>query len=63
MIGYILLFFVGGPLIFAIGNLVLGPLFNRRIPMRVHFRSFIVATAIYLTRAGLFYYFVLSHYV
>ena len=47
MIGYILLFFVGGPLIFAIGNLVLGPLFNRRIPMRVHFRSFIVATAIY----------------
>ncbi|MCU5745225.1 hypothetical protein N9R04_00630 [Staphylococcus sp. SQ8-PEA] len=60
--GYLLLFFLGGPVVLAIGNLVLGPIFNKKVPLRIHFRSFIVATAIYLICAGLFYYFILSHY-
>lgn len=30
MNGYLILFFLGGPIILAIGNLVLGPIFNKK---------------------------------
>ncbi|WP_436854662.1 hypothetical protein [Staphylococcus caeli] len=59
MNGYILLFFLSGPLVLAIGNLVLGPIFNKRIPFKVHVRSFMVGTMVYLLGAALLYYFVL----
>ena len=29
---YLLIFFLGGPIVLAIGNLVLGPIFNKKIP-------------------------------
>jgi len=56
---YILLFFLSGPLILALGNLVLGPIFNKRIPFKVQVRSFMVGTMVYLLGAALLYYFVL----
>ncbi|SCS70283.1 hypothetical protein [Staphylococcus caeli] len=56
---YILLFFLSGPLILALGNLVLGPIFNKKIPFKVQFRSFMAGTMVYLLGAALLYYFVL----
>ncbi|WP_235980489.1 hypothetical protein [Staphylococcus durrellii] len=57
---YLILFFLAGPVILAIGNLVLGPIFNKRIPFRIQVRSFIVSSVIYLICAGLLYHFFLS---
>lgn len=59
MNGYIILFFLGGPLILAIGNLILGPIFNKTIPFKVQVRSFMVGSMVYLLGAALLYYFVL----
>ena len=40
--GYIILFFIAGPVIIGVGNLILGPIFNKRTPLHVQFRSFII---------------------
>ncbi|MEX3447318.1 hypothetical protein QJ738_08410 [Staphylococcus warneri] len=48
---YTILFFIAGPLIIGIGNLILGPIFNKRVPFHVHVRSFVVGTVIYLILA------------
>ncbi|AVQ35444.1 hypothetical protein [Staphylococcus kloosii] len=56
----LILFFLAGPIILAIGNLILGPIFNKKIPFRIQMRSFIVSTIIYLICAGLLYHFFLS---
>lgn len=61
MNGYIILFFLAGPIILAISNLVLGPLSKKGIPFRIHFRAFMISSVIYLLCAGLLYYFVLRH--
>ena len=61
MNGYLILFFLGGPIILAIGNLVLGPIFNKKIPFHIHFRSFMVGTLVYLLGAPALYYFVLQN--
>ena len=33
--GYIILFFIAGPVIIGVGNLILGPIFNKRTPLHV----------------------------
>lgn len=60
MNGYLLIFFLGGPIILAIGNLVLGPIFNKKIPFKIQFRSFMVGTMVYLLGAVALYYLVLQ---
>ncbi|MCG7338216.1 hypothetical protein MHZ36_02830 [Staphylococcus sp. ACRSN] len=60
MNGYLILFFLGGPIVLAIGNLILGPIFNRQIPFAIHLRSFIVATLLYLIGATVLYFLVLQ---
>ncbi|PHK50284.1 hypothetical protein [Staphylococcus edaphicus] len=60
MNNYLILFFVGGPIVLAIGNLVLGPIFNKKIPFHIQFRSFMVGTLVYLLCAAVLYYFVLQ---
>lgn len=60
MSGYLILFFLGGPIVLAISNLLLGPIFNKKIPFKIHFRSFMVGTMVYLLGASLIYYFVLQ---
>ena len=42
--GYIILFFIAGPVIIGVGNLILGPIFNKRTPLHVQFRSFIIGS-------------------
>lgn len=32
MMGYIILFFLAGPVILGVGNLVIGPIFNKQTP-------------------------------
>ncbi|MDN6672352.1 MAG: hypothetical protein L0L52_09195, partial [Staphylococcus equorum] len=51
MSGYLILFFLGGPIVLAISNLVLGPIFNKKIPFKIQFRSFMVGTVVYLLGA------------
>ncbi|MCJ1655743.1 hypothetical protein MT340_003110 [Staphylococcus sp. NRL 16/872] len=56
----IILFFLAGPIIIGIGNLVLGPIFNKHIPFKVQLRSFIVGTIIYLILATVGYFLLLQ---
>ena len=35
--GYIILFFIAGPVIIGVGNLILGPIFNKRTPYMFNF--------------------------
>lgn len=57
---YTILFFIAGPLIIGIGNLILGPIFNKRVPFYVHVRSFVVGTVIYLILATIGYFLLLQ---
>lgn len=57
---YTILFFIAGPLIIGIGNLILGPIFNKRVPFHVHVRSFVVGTVIYLILAIIGYFLLLQ---
>ena len=56
----LIIFFLAGPIIIGIGNLVLGPIFNKRIPFRVHIRSFMLGSMIYLILAFIAYFFLLQ---
>lgn len=56
----LLLFFLAGPLIIGVGNLILAPIFNRRVPMNVRFRAFMIGSMIYLISVYLVYQFVLK---
>ena len=58
---YILLLFLGGPLILAIGNLVLGPIFNKTIPFHIQVRSFFMGSVVYLLGATALYYLILQY--
>lgn len=40
MMGYIILFFLAGPVILGVGNLVIGPIFNKQTPFRVQVKIF-----------------------
>ncbi|AVL77560.1 MULTISPECIES: hypothetical protein [Staphylococcus] len=61
MNGYLILFFLGGPIVLAIGNLVLGPIFNKKVPLKIQFRSFMVGSLIYLLGALALYYLILQN--
>ncbi|MDU0462906.1 hypothetical protein [Staphylococcus ureilyticus] len=61
MNGYLILFFLGGPIVLAIGNLVLGPIFNKKVPLKIQFRSFMVGSLIYLFGALALYYLILQN--
>ena len=61
MNGYLILFFLGGPIVLAIGNLVLGPIFNKKVPLKIQFRSFMVGSLIYLLGALVLYFLVLQN--
>lgn len=54
--GYIILFFIAGPVIIGVGNLILGPIFNKRTPLHVQFRSFIIGSLVYLILATICYF-------
>ena len=54
--GYIILFFIAGPVIIGVGNLILGPIFNKRTPLHVQFRSFIIGSLVYLILATIWYF-------
>ncbi|MGW9775128.1 uncharacterized membrane protein YcaP (DUF421 family) [Staphylococcus sp. 093350072-1] len=56
----LIIFFLAGPIIIGIGNLVLGPIFNKRIPFRVCIRSFMLGSMIYLILAFIAYFFLLQ---
>ncbi|MGX0551263.1 ABC-type uncharacterized transport system permease subunit [Staphylococcus hominis] len=56
----LIIFFLAGPIIIGIGNLVLGPTFNKRIPFRVRIRSFMIGSMIYLILAFIAYFFLLQ---
>lgn len=60
MNGYLILFFLAGPVVLALSNLVLGLIFNKKIPFTIQFRSFMVGTVIYLLCAVVLYYLVLQ---
>ncbi len=53
--------FLGGPIILAIGNLVLGPIFNKKVPLKIQFRSFMVGSFVYLLGALVLYFLVLQN--
>ena len=55
-----ILFFIVAPLIIAIGNLILAPIFQRHIPMRVHIISCVMGLILYGMAATLVYYFLLQ---
>ena len=61
MNGYLVLFFLGGPIVLAIGNLVLGPIFNKKVPLKIQFRSFMVGSLVYLLGALALYFLVLQN--
>ena len=61
MNGYLILFFLGGPIVLAIGTLVLGPIFNKKVPLKIQFRSFMVGSLIYLLGALALYYLILQN--
>ena len=52
--GYIILFFIAGPVIIGVGNLILGPIFNKRTPLHVQFRSFIIGCTLFSPRFAIF---------
>ncbi|MBM0799724.1 hypothetical protein D0399_05310 [Staphylococcus epidermidis] len=54
--GYIILFFIAGPVIIGVGNLILGPIFNKRTPLHVQFQSFIIGSLVYLILATICYF-------
>ena len=54
--GYIILFFIAGPVIIGVGNLILGPIFNKRTPLHVQFRSFIIGSLVYLILGTICYF-------
>ncbi|PNZ68392.1 hypothetical protein E2556_10930 [Staphylococcus croceilyticus] len=56
----IIVFFLAGPVIIGIGNLVLGPIFSKHIPFKIQLRSFIVGTIIYLVLAAIGYFLLLQ---
>ncbi|MHD0396977.1 hypothetical protein ACY2DA_03730 [Staphylococcus simulans] len=56
----VLLFFLAGPIIMGVGNLVLAPIFNKRVPIHVRFRAFMIGSMIYLISAYIVYQFVLK---
>lgn len=56
----IIVFFLVGPVIIGIGNLVLGPIFSKHIPFKIQLRSFIVGTIIYLVLAAIGYFLLLQ---
>lgn len=56
----LIIFFLAGPIIIGIGNLVLGPIFNKRIHFRVPIRSFMIGSMIYLILAFIAYFFLLQ---
>lgn len=56
----VILFFLAGPIIIGIGNLVLSPIFSKNIPFKVQMRSFLVGTMIYLLLATIGYYLLLQ---
>ncbi|MDO0997957.1 hypothetical protein Q1L76_10765 [Staphylococcus hominis] len=56
----LIIFFLAGPIIIGIGNLVLGPIFNKCIPFRVRIRSFMLGSMIYLILAFIAYFFLLQ---
>ncbi|CAM4047396.1 hypothetical protein CD116_10165 [Staphylococcus schweitzeri] len=58
--GYIILFFLAGPIILAIGNLVIGPIFNKQTPLRIQVRSFVVGSMIYIILATIGYFLLLQ---
>ena len=58
--GYTILFFIAGPIILAIGNLILGPIFNKRTPFHVQLRSFIIGSIVYLILATIGYFLLLQ---
>lgn len=51
----LILFFLAGPMIIGIGNLILAPIFNKRVPMNVRFREFMIGSMIYLISAYVVY--------
>ncbi|WP_192945119.1 hypothetical protein [Staphylococcus cohnii] len=61
MNGYLILFFLGGPIVLAIGNLVLGPIFNKKVPLKIQFRSLMVGSLVYLLGALVLYFLVLQN--
>lgn len=61
MNGYLILFFLGGPIVLAIGNLVLGPNFNKKVPLKIQFRSFMIGSLVYLLGALVLYFLVLQN--
>ncbi|MBZ8172418.1 hypothetical protein FOG26_04415 [Staphylococcus cohnii] len=61
MNGYLILFFLGGPIVLAIGNLVLGPIFNKKVPLKIQFRSFMIGSLVYLLGALVLYFLVLQN--
>lgn len=56
----IIIFFIAGPLIIGVGNLILGPIFNKKVPFKIQIRSFIVGSVIYLILTSFVYYFLLQ---
>ena len=59
MMGYIILFFLVGPVILGVGNLVIGPIFNKQTPFRVQARSFVVGSIDLLNHSAIIGYFLL----
>ncbi|CYF26315.1 hypothetical protein [Staphylococcus aureus] len=60
MMGYIILFFLAGPVILGVGNLVIGPIFNKQTLFHVQVRSFVVGSMIYLILATIDYFLLLQ---
>jgi len=51
----ILLFFIAGPIIIGIINLIIAPKLNQHLPRRKHTRRFFINTFIYLIIAIIIY--------
>lgn len=62
MNGYIILFFLSGPVILAISKLWLGPKFDKSKTIQSQFNYFLIETMVYLVFAGLIYYLVLRRF-
>ncbi|EHJ08128.1 hypothetical protein [Staphylococcus simiae] len=57
---YTILFFIAGPAILAVGNLIIGPIFNKQTPFHIQLRSFIIGSVIYLMIATIGYFLLLQ---
>ncbi|MBO1198630.1 hypothetical protein J3T65_04000 [Staphylococcus simiae] len=57
---YTILFFIAGPVILAVGNLMIGPIFNKQTPFHIQMRSFIIGSVIYLMIATIGYFLLLQ---